>query len=182
MYLRNLNIFRVKQNQLKSEYYISLNLSSTESTLVGFSNSNSTLIDGVTESYSGLDLTLAENVTEIPSNFSVTESFFNVSQSDNQTLDFLANGRRLNTSEYFSDGEPVYFLEDDTAMLVYTSLILGTIIFSVVKNVLVFKICMTASKNLHNKMFASLLRAPMRFFDLNPSGINFFCFSSKLIE
>lgn len=33
-----------------------------------------------------------------------------------------------------------------------------------------FKICMTASKNLHNKMFIAILHAPMRFFDLNPSG------------
>lgn len=29
---------------------------------------------------------------------------------------------------------------------------------------------MRSSKKLHNKMFASLLNAPMRFFDTNPSG------------
>ena len=30
--------------------------------------------------------------------------------------------------------------------------------------------CMTASKNLHNKMFEKLLKAQPRFFDINPSG------------
>jgi len=33
-----------------------------------------------------------------------------------------------------------------------------------------FNLCMKASKNLHNRMFGSLLSAPMRFFDTNPSG------------
>lgn len=35
---------------------------------------------------------------------------------------------------------------------------------------LFFKICMRSSKILHDKMFASILHAPMRFFDTNPSG------------
>lgn len=135
------------------------------------------MIANVTESSLNFNSTLAEDVTEvIPLNSSVMESLLNFSEPENQTLDLLANGIRLNTLGYFSDGEPVYFLEDDTAMLVYTSLILGTIILSIAKNLLVYKICMTASKNLHNRMFASLLRAPMRFFDLNPSGIISFIF------
>ena len=29
---------------------------------------------------------------------------------------------------------------------------------------------MNASRSLHNRMFAAILRAPMRFFDTNPSG------------
>lgn len=33
-----------------------------------------------------------------------------------------------------------------------------------------FNICMRASKVLHNKMFRSILNAPMQFFDTNPSG------------
>lgn len=35
---------------------------------------------------------------------------------------------------------------------------------------LFFSICMVASKVLHNKMFASLLSAEMKFFDQNPTG------------
>lgn len=41
---------------------------------------------------------------------------------------------------------------------------------TLLRSYLFFKICMTASKNLHNKMFIKILHAPMRFFDLNPSG------------
>lgn len=33
-----------------------------------------------------------------------------------------------------------------------------------------YKICMNASKTLHNRMFANVLKAPMSFFDSNPSG------------
>lgn len=32
------------------------------------------------------------------------------------------------------------------------------------------RVCMNASKALHNKMFNCILRAPMKFFDTNPSG------------
>ena len=62
------------------------------------------------------------------------------------------------------------YLPLDIALYVYTGLILGSIIMSTAKNVLFYKICMNASKNLHNSMFACMLRAPMRFFDVNPSG------------
>ena len=33
-----------------------------------------------------------------------------------------------------------------------------------------YKICIDSSKNLHNTMFSSLVKAPMRFFDTNSSG------------
>lgn len=32
------------------------------------------------------------------------------------------------------------------------------------------RVCMNASKSLHNKMFNCILRTPMKFFDTNPSG------------
>ena len=31
--------------------------------------------------------------------------------------------------------------------------------------------CMRSSRRLHNKMFHKILRAPPRFFDINPTGI-----------
>ncbi|XP_014219727.1 multidrug resistance-associated protein 4-like [Copidosoma floridanum] len=66
--------------------------------------------------------------------------------------------------------ETAKYLDRDTALYVYTGLIVGTIVWTVARNALFFKICMNASKSLHNGMFASILRAPMRFFDINPSG------------
>lgn len=62
------------------------------------------------------------------------------------------------------------YLDNETALYVYSILILGSIIWSTAKNVVFYKISMNASKNLHDSMFSCLLRAPMRFFDVNPSG------------
>lgn len=41
---------------------------------------------------------------------------------------------------------------------------------TILRGYLFFKLCMHASKTLHNKMFGSILHATMRFFDTNPSG------------
>lgn len=44
------------------------------------------------------------------------------------------------------------------------------IIFVSLRSIIFFKVCMTSSQKLHDRMFYGLLRAPMRFFDINPSG------------
>ncbi|KAF7280544.1 hypothetical protein GWI33_005747 [Rhynchophorus ferrugineus] len=58
----------------------------------------------------------------------------------------------------------------DYYIWIYTVLILVTVILTSARSTLFYKICMKASKNLHNKMFSNLLKAPMAFFDTNPSG------------
>ena len=55
-------------------------------------------------------------------------------------------------------------------LMIYGLLILALVIFCATKTVQYYLVCMTASKNLHNAMFAKLLRAQPRFFDVNPSG------------
>ncbi|XP_044727746.1 ATP-binding cassette sub-family C member 4-like [Chrysoperla carnea] len=55
-------------------------------------------------------------------------------------------------------------------MYVYALLILLVILTSISKALYFYKLCMRASINLHNKMFHSLLKAPMRFFDKNSIG------------
>ncbi|XP_011505092.1 PREDICTED: multidrug resistance-associated protein 4-like isoform X1 [Ceratosolen solmsi marchali] len=62
------------------------------------------------------------------------------------------------------------YLNISTTVFIYTILIVGSIVMSTVKNILFCKVCMNASKTLHNAMFSALLKAPMRFFDVNPSG------------
>ncbi|CAK1548553.1 unnamed protein product [Leptosia nina] len=60
----------------------------------------------------------------------------------------------------------------DTAqyLYVYTALIICCIFFITARAFMFFKVCMTASRNLHNNMFHSMLRGVMRFFDTNSSG------------
>ncbi|CAG9767681.1 unnamed protein product [Ceutorhynchus assimilis] len=58
----------------------------------------------------------------------------------------------------------------DVAIYFYASLILLTIILSLTRSFMFFKATMMASKNIHSNMFHCLLKAPMRFFDVNPSG------------
>ncbi|XP_078033391.1 ATP-binding cassette sub-family C member 4 isoform X2 [Augochlora pura] len=84
--------------------------------------------------------------------------------SDNSSLD-NDNMWTINTGPRVA-----YFLDRDTALWIYAILILASIIMTTVRNITFYKICMNASKNLHNLMFSSLLKAPMLFFDTHPSG------------
>ncbi|XP_041974686.1 ATP-binding cassette sub-family C member 4 isoform X2 [Aricia agestis] len=55
-------------------------------------------------------------------------------------------------------------------LYIYTILIICCIFFITARAFMFFKVCMTASRNLHNDMFHSMLRGVMRFFDTNSSG------------
>lgn len=61
--------------------------------------------------------------------------------------------------------------QDPTMYLwVYAGFIIACVIMVTLRNLLFFKICMNASRNLHNNMFSCLLKVPMWFFDNHPSG------------
>ncbi|KYQ47297.1 Multidrug resistance-associated protein 4 [Trachymyrmex zeteki] len=64
----------------------------------------------------------------------------------------------------------IYYLDTNTALWIYGGFITISIVVTTIKNLIFFKICMNASKNLHNFMFSCVLKAPMSFFDNNPSG------------
>ena len=53
---------------------------------------------------------------------------------------------------------------------VYAAIIVSLLVASMIRTVHFFYVSMTSSVNLHDKMFRRLLRAPPRFFDVNPSG------------
>jgi hypothetical protein len=61
-------------------------------------------------------------------------------------------------------------LDTDTAIYIYTAFILGSVFVTTIRSIFFFKVCMTASKVLHDTMFGCILAATMRFFDTNPSG------------
>lgn len=57
-----------------------------------------------------------------------------------------------------------------TGMYVFTFLVTGVFIFSLIRTTQFFVMCMNSSINLHNRMFESITRSPLLFFDRNPNG------------
>ncbi|XP_036327746.1 multidrug resistance-associated protein 4-like isoform X1 [Rhagoletis pomonella] len=55
-------------------------------------------------------------------------------------------------------------------LYIYGALIIAVVVMTTFRGYLFFKVCMHASKVLHDRMFGCILRATMRFFDTNPSG------------
>ncbi|KAK3795778.1 hypothetical protein RRG08_031859 [Elysia crispata] len=55
-------------------------------------------------------------------------------------------------------------------LYVYAALILGLLASSFTRAFMFFKLAVTAGENLHNMMFARILRTTMAFFDTNPVG------------
>lgn len=47
---------------------------------------------------------------------------------------------------------------------------MATILFSVLRCLLLFQVLVNAAQTLHDKMFQSILKAPVLFFDRNPIG------------
>ncbi|XP_071820242.1 ATP-binding cassette sub-family C member 4-like [Apostichopus japonicus] len=58
----------------------------------------------------------------------------------------------------------------ERAAFIYGMLILALMLFGLVRAFLALHIMINSSKNLHNKMFAAVLRSPIFFFDTNPTG------------
>uniref|UniRef100_A0A0K8RTW6 Multidrug resistance-associated protein 4 n=1 Tax=Crotalus horridus TaxID=35024 RepID=A0A0K8RTW6_CROHD len=52
----------------------------------------------------------------------------------------------------------------------YAGLTVATILFSILRSLLMFHILVNAARTLHNKMFQSVLKTPVLFFDRNPIG------------
>ena len=104
-------------------------------------------------------LRLATNITNVNASRSM-EHLTNLANNMNTTytLSFL---KVINFEIY---------LDRDTALSVYAGLILATIIFSNIRNLLFYRTFLNSSKNIHNNMFARLVRAPIQFFNSNPSG------------
>ena len=53
---------------------------------------------------------------------------------------------------------------------IYVGIVGVSLVMSTVRAILFLYVCVHAAQVLHNRMFAAVLRAPMRFFDTNPIG------------
>lgn len=73
-----------------------------------------------------------------------------------------------------SDYPPVTLTDTltlDQNALIYTLLIAGLFVLTLIRTTTFFVACMRSSINLHNRLFRSVLRAPIKFFDYNPIGV-----------
>ena len=59
---------------------------------------------------------------------------------------------------------------DRFSVYLYTGLALGSTLLLFLSAFLFFQATINSSRNLHKKMFGSVVRAPVHFFDTNPSG------------
>ncbi|MED6275104.1 hypothetical protein CHARACLAT_023058, partial [Characodon lateralis] len=53
---------------------------------------------------------------------------------------------------------------------IYGGLTAATILFGFMRNIILFTVLVKSAQTLHNTMFNAILRAPVRFFDINPIG------------
>ena len=53
---------------------------------------------------------------------------------------------------------------------IFTGIIVAVFLFGLLRALMFFKVAVDASMNMHNKMFTSILRSPISFFDTNPVG------------
>ena len=105
-----------------------------------------------------------ENSHSLTDSFTPASNFTTLLRflSENKTLEF-------DRAAAFNSTLPG-LLDTYTAIYVYTAFILGSVFITSIRSMFFFKVCMTASKILHDNMFGCVLAATMRFFDTNPSG------------
>nr|XP_012235196.1 PREDICTED: multidrug resistance-associated protein 4-like isoform X2 [Linepithema humile] len=126
---------------------------------------------------------VANNFTNISSTLRSTEQIDNTSGTNDEFTEFLTTGNywenMFNDTSFqnftFDNAttiidENLHYLDTNTALWIYGAFIIISIVMTTFRNLIFYQICMNASKNLHNFMFSSLLKAPMSFFDKNPSG------------
>ncbi|NXS87197.1 MRP4 protein, partial [Erpornis zantholeuca] len=91
--------------------------------------------------------------------------------NNQERLNLPTNQERLNlpTNETNGTNEPKP-LDLNFYLGIYAGLTVATILFGIIRSLLVFQVLVNSGQNLHNKMFQSILKAPVLFFDRNPIG------------
>lgn len=103
-----------------------------------------------------------------PTQSAPTESILTTLLPDVTDLNFIEYANITNGTEYLQEGLTYY--TQNEYIYIYTIFIVLTILLTTFRSIFFFKVCMNASKNLHNSMFSNVIQATMRFFDTNASG------------
>lgn len=108
----------------------------------------------------------------LPENVTMATSQFNQSSADSilNTTNFYALKQSANDTTTATSIYDLFDFDRDTCIYIYSGVTVATIVISLVRSFAFFKTCMRASRRLHDRMFDSITRATMRFFNTNPSG------------
>ncbi len=93
----------------------------------------------------------------------ITQTLFN--GSDYFLSLWTDNESRNTTQNIISD------LDRNTNIIIFSALVGGLFVFSLVRTTAFFTVCMKSSIILHNRLFESVIRASISFFDNNPIGV-----------
>lgn len=144
----------LRTNQEEIQRALRRNASTSDNSSLPFSFGN--LFDNLDFSVDNKSSDTTQNMTLPPS--LLEESGFN--------LTFLDDTDLIDYIEATNGG----MLTKRVAIYVYATLILGCIAFMIARSILFFRVCMSASKVMHDTMFSRVLGTPMRFFHLNNAG------------
>uniref|UniRef100_A0A670I6L0 ATP binding cassette subfamily C member 4 n=1 Tax=Podarcis muralis TaxID=64176 RepID=A0A670I6L0_PODMU len=85
-------------------------------------------------------------------------------------LNILAQVRYLASVKGSTENNVTKTLDLGWYLGMYGGLTVAAIVFTILRSLLMFQVLVNAAQTLHNKMFQSILRAPVLFFDVNPIG------------
>ncbi|XP_045694930.1 ATP-binding cassette sub-family C member 4 isoform X2 [Phyllostomus hastatus] len=85
-------------------------------------------------------------------------------------LSYWANQQSALNTTVNGKGNVTEKLDLNWYLGIYSGLTVATVAFGFVRSLLVFYVLVHSSQTLHNKMFESILKAPVLFFDRNPIG------------
>ncbi|CAL8104325.1 unnamed protein product [Orchesella dallaii] len=105
-----------------------------------------------------------------PIHFIIVTTFFILCQIGLSGTDYWLSRWTNAEAKHRRGDEDDNYLGRDVYIWVLTGLVGTVLLFNLLRAFGFFTYCMKISVNMHNRMFTSLVRAPSKFFDDNPSG------------
>ncbi|XP_025834705.1 probable multidrug resistance-associated protein lethal(2)03659 isoform X2 [Agrilus planipennis] len=98
------------------------------------------------------------------------EEIYEIALISNGTSSVMPNATRSSSNFFGSSILDLWQPSQNVCIYIYTGLIVGTVILSLIRSFVFFAVCMRSSTKLHDNMFDSITHATMRFFNTNSSG------------
>ncbi|XP_057709527.1 ATP-binding cassette sub-family C member 4-like isoform X2 [Corythoichthys intestinalis] len=77
--------------------------------------------------------------------------------------------QHINTTQRLNDSLPTQ-LDLGLYLSVYAGLTVAAVVFGLVRSLVFFNVLVSSAQALHNRMFHAILRTPVHFFQINPTG------------